>query len=448
MNIAVIELNDSEVTLVQSGQIVARSPGIAVIKEDRIELGQAALQSTHIDPRNTFSRFWSNLNQDNLKHKTKLARHNADLAFAHLSALHDMAGEVEEALLAVPGSFTSAQLSLLLGLAQASPFTVTGLVDAAVAATAATAGPGSYNHLDIQLHQTVITSLEVSGAAKRVAVKVIDDVGLLEIQDKCLNHIADLFIRQSRFDPLHHAATEQALCNNLTQCLEELRTEADSLVDIGFENARYQARVSRERLVETLEPLYNRISAGADNVRVCLVNKRLAGLPMFTEHLAASGNEVRILDERAVFAGCMGYASERKTGDDGIYFVTELKTIGEPPAISGTATALAQEPEAGPTHLLVDAEAHPLGQAPLYLSAQGALSASGGQEFLCSLTLNGAAATLVPADAGTEIYVNGHTVRGHVSLSLGDNISFANSDRAFTLIRALAAGQEPLSGDR
>ena len=208
-------------------------------------------------------------------------------------------------------------------------------------------------------------------------MKVIDDVGLLEIQDKCLNHIADLFIRQSRFDPLHHAATEQALCNSLTQCLEELRTEADSLVDIGFENARYQARVSRERLVETLEPLYNRISAGADSARVCLVNKRLAGLPMFTEHLAVSGNEVRILDERAVFAGCMGYASERKTGDDGIYFVTELKTIGEPPAISGTATALAQEPEAGPTHLLVDAaEAHPLGQAPLYLSAQGALSAS------------------------------------------------------------------------
>ena len=81
---------------------------------------------------------------------------------------HDMAGEVEEALLAVPGSFTSAQLSLLLGLAQASPFSVTGLVDAAVAATAATAGPGSYNHLDIQLHQTVVTSLEVSGTAKRV----------------------------------------------------------------------------------------------------------------------------------------------------------------------------------------------------------------------------------------------------------------------------------------
>ena len=40
---------------------------------------------------------------------------------------------------------------------------------------------------------------------KRKAVKVIDDVGLLAIQDKCVNHIADLFVQQSRFDPLHHA---------------------------------------------------------------------------------------------------------------------------------------------------------------------------------------------------------------------------------------------------
>ena len=56
-----------------------------------------------------------------------------------------------------------------------------------------------------------LPSLEVSGAVKRTAVKVIDDVGLLAIQDKCVNHIADLFVQQSRFDPLHHAATEQAL---------------------------------------------------------------------------------------------------------------------------------------------------------------------------------------------------------------------------------------------
>ncbi|MYH69024.1 MAG: hypothetical protein F4147_02555 [Gammaproteobacteria bacterium] len=437
MDIAVIELNDSEVTVVQSGHVVARSPGIAVIKEDRIELGQAALQSTHMDPRNTFSRFWSNLNQDGFKHSTKLARHNADLAYAHLLSLHEMAAEVDHVVFAVPGSFTTVQLSLLLGLAQASPFSPGGLVDSAVAATAA-AGAGSYNHLDIHLHQTVITSLEVSGSVDRVAVKVVDDVGLLDIQDKCVNHIADLFIRQSRFDPLHHASTEQALCNSLAQCLQELRDKTDTQVEIGFENARYQARVNRERLVEALRPLYNRISAAADPARVSLVNGRLAGLPVFTEHLAAAGIEAEVLDERAVFAGCMGYVSGRKTGEEEIYFVTQLRAATEPAIGSAVTASLEQKPEEAPTHVLVDAEAHPLGQTPLYLSAQGALSAAGGEESLCSLSLNGAAATLFPADAEAVIFINGQAVDGNAGLRPGDVISFANSDREFTLIRVLA----------
>ena len=437
MSAAVIELNDSEVTVIQSGYVVARSPGIAVIKEDRIELGQAALQSTHMDPRNTFSRFWSNLNQDGFKHRTKLARHNADLAYAHLLSLHEMAEEVDQVVFAVPGSFTTDQLSLLLGLAQASPFSPAGLVDSAVAATA-TAGAGSYNHLDIHLHQTVVTSLEVSGTVDRVAVKVVDDVGLLDIQDKCVNHIADLFIRQSRFDPLHHAATEQALCNSLSQCLQELQTEADALVDIGFENARYQARVNRERLVEALQPLYNRISAAADPARVSLVNGRLAGLPMFTEHLAAAGIEAEVLDERAVFAGCMGYVSGHKTGKEEIYFVTQLRAATEPAISSAVTASLEQKPEDAPTHVLVDAEAHPLGQAPLYLSVQGALSEAAGREFICSLSLNGTAATLVPADGEAVVFINGHAVDGNAGLRPGDVISFASSDREFTLIRVLA----------
>lgn len=438
MNTAVIELNDAEVKVFQAGEVVASSPGIAVIKEDRIELGQAALQSTHIDPRNTFSRFWSNLNQDNFKRRTKLARHNADLAFAHLSALHEMAGNVEEAVFAVPGSFTNSQLSLLLGLAEASPFTATGLVDAAVAATAATAGAGEYNHLDIHLHHTVVTSLEVSDAVKRTAVKVIDEVGLLAIQDKCVNHIADLFVEQSRFDPLHHAATEQALCNRMALCLHELESEADTVVHVEFENARYQARVNRERLVEALRPLYNKISAAVDASRISLVHKRLAGLPAFTDHLAAAGREVEVLDERAVFAGCMGYAREGKAGDEGIYFVTQLKAAAEPAISFATTASLEQKPEAaGATHVLVDAEAHPLGQAPLYLSAQGGLTQSSGQDTLCSLALEDSVATLTPADAAAGVFVNGRAITGDTRLKPGDVVGFTGSAYEFAFIRVL-----------
>ena len=438
MGDAVIELNDSNVTVTQSGSTVAGSPGIAVLKEDGIELGQAALQSTHMDPRNTFSRFWSNLNQDNFKQRTKLARHNADLAYAHLLSLHEMAGEVDRVIFAVPGSFTSSQLSLLLGLAEASPFTPVGLVDSAVAAAAAMAGAGDYNHLDIHLHHAVITSLKVSDTVSRTAVNTISDVGLLDIQDKCVNHIADLFIQQSRFDPLHHAATEQALCNRLAQCLHELETETDTMVEIELENTRYRARVNRERLVDALRPLYDKINAAVDATRVSLVNKRLAGLPEFTDYLAAANRKVEVLDEYAVFTGCVGNLQGDKTTDGEIYFATQLKSVSEPAVTHAAAAAgLEQRPEEGATHVLVKSEAHSLGPVPLHLSAQGVLKESRSGDSLCSLTSNGSIATLTPAAATALVFINGRAISGDTGLKPGDVISTTGSTHEFVLIRVL-----------
>ena len=439
MGDAVIELNDCEVSIIQSGNIVASSPGVAVLEQDRIELGQAALQAAHIDPRNTFSRFWSNLNQDNFKQRTKLARHNADLAFAHLLSLHEMAGEVDRVIFAVPGSFTNSQLSLLLGLAEASPFTVTGLIDSAVAAAAAAAGAGRYIYLDIHLHHTIITSLEVSGTVSRTAVKSINDVGLLDIHDRCVNHMADLFIQQSRFDPLHHAATEQALHNRLAQCLQELETETDTVVEIEFENTRYQSRVNRERLVEALQPLYNKISTVIDPSCFALVNRRLSVLPAFTDHLAAAKVKAEILDERAIFDGCMGYTLENKPAGEDIYFVTQLKAVSEPPVnpVTPVAAGREQPPEAGATHVLVKSEAHLLGPVPLYLSAQGVVKESR-EDPLCTLTSNGTVATLSPVGNPALVFVNGRAATGNTGLKPGDVIGFTGSEHKFTLIRVLA----------
>ena len=437
MNTAVIELNDAEVKVFQAGEVVASSPGIAVLREDRIELGQAALEATHIDPRNTFSRFWSNLNQDNFKHRSKLARHNADLAYAHLLSLHELADGLEQVALAVPGSFTTEQLALLLGLMEASPFTPVGLVDSAVAAAAATAGAGSYEHLDIHLHHTVITSLDVSDTVQRTAVKVINEVGLLEIQDKCVNHVADLFIQQSRFDPLHHAVTEQALCNRMAQCLLDLAQATDARVDIEFEQAplpgpgqpgavggsaaTFVWQKSALPLMPTVWRWYTRA---------------LAGLPVFAEHLATASRHVEVLDPRAVCAGCMGYVREGNNVDDEVYFVTQLKAAAEP-AIGFTAPAsLEQPPEAGPTHVLARAEAYPLGPEPLYLSTQGVVTEAGVQDALCSLSLNDAIVTLSTADSDI-VYVNGRDAESGAGLKPGDVIGCAGTSHEFTLIRVV-----------
>ena len=157
-------------------------------------------------------------------------------------------------------------MSLLLGLGEAAPFSITALVDAAVAATAATAGvrAGAYNHLDLCLHHATLTPLAVSGAVERGEVKLVHDAGLLPIHDCCANFIADLFIQHSRFDPLRHGEAERALYQQLPAWLQGLERDRELPLEIQFENARHQARLRREPLLDALRPLYDKIIGAVD----------------------------------------------------------------------------------------------------------------------------------------------------------------------------------------
>ncbi|MEJ2759969.1 MAG: hypothetical protein P8126_00120, partial [Gammaproteobacteria bacterium] len=215
MAVSVIELNDSEIRVSRDTEIILRTPGYAVLRSDDLVLGEQAERVAHLNPRQTNNRYWSNLNQNALSILSPQARHNADLAYRHLLAIHEQAGKPEEVIFSVPGSYSKEQLSLLLGIVESCPFTAVGLVDSAVAAAAAVAGAGRCVHLDIHLHHTVVTYLEISDTVSRMAVYIVEDCGVTDIHDTCASLIADLFIQQSRFDPQHHGETEQALYDSI-----------------------------------------------------------------------------------------------------------------------------------------------------------------------------------------------------------------------------------------
>lgn len=433
MKRAIVELNDCNVTVARGGAIVARSPGIAVLEQDRITLGDEALRSAYIDPRNTFTRFWGNLNQDHFKHPTRSARHNADLAFAHLLLIYELTGKADEVVFAVPGSFTTEQLSLLLGLAEAAPFSITGLIDSAVAATAATVGPGAYHYLDIYLHHSVLTSLEVSDTVNRTAVKVINDFGLMSIHDRCATFLADLFIQQSRFDPLHHAGTEQALYDRLPQCLRSLKNENEALLEIDYENTRYQARLERQSLLNALRPLYDKITGAIDPAFPCLVNRRLADLPAFVDNLA----NAEVLHEYAVFDGCLDYLASAPAAGC-VYFVTQLKAAPNPVVNSPAAGPgpTREEPGAGATHVLVNGKAYPLRQTPCYLSVDGAVTPNKTRDSGCSIAREDAVATL-NVENDSAVFIDGQRATARTGLKPGAIISFADAGIEFALIHVL-----------
>ncbi len=437
MALCSIELNDSEIRVAHNTDIILRSPGYAVIREQGVELGEAAAKLAHLHPRASNNRYWNKLNQDALQSSSTQVRHNADLAYAHLLALHEQAGRPAEMLFVVPGSYSRQQLSLLLGLVEACPFKAIGLVDSAVAAGAQTAGHGSYAHLDIHLHQAILTELNVADAVSKTAVQMIDDAGLATIYDACAAMMADLFIRHSRFDPQHHAETEQALYDQIPPCLEKLSSNSEVLLEIAYQGTQHQARLSRAALLDRLKQYYQKILAAIPADADCLISDRLARLPGFVEQQAG----MRVLEPTGIFKTCVEQLELIRSSGPALSLITRLPTTSNP-AIRETITdekaAPAAKAEMPATHILNGHQAHPLGAQALFLSASNNPAKEKAKDCPCSVFVEEGQAILQSDSPG--VLVNGEKPAQRTRIKAGDVLRLARSRVDYLFINV--AGRE------
>ncbi len=436
MSTAIIELNDSEIRMATGDNIVLRQPGYAVLADNGITTGKQAWAMARSNPRQTYHRYWSQLNQDALIVPSRLARHHADLAYAQLLAMHEQAGKPEEVVFAVPGNYSREQLALLLGIVESCPFTAVGLVDAATACVAAIAEQGVYTHVDIHLHYALVSTLEVTDHVSRTSVKVINDTGLTDIHDICVASFADAFIDQSRFDPLHHAQTEQELYNLIPGALRTLRAGGELTLEINFKNKRYQARIFSEPLLEKLKTHYENIYREVAGTAVPLISDRLHGLPGFSGKL---GNAIA-LDENAVFQGCNTNLVNIRTAGPSLSFITRLPASKSPTVNVGTESGANYQTDrqapaaASATHLLINHRAYALGPTAVYIAASGVIvTNSASDNKHCSFRRTAAGIEIRP-ESELTVFVNGNRLSAMKIGTTGDTVSFAGADTVIRLI--------------
>lgn len=324
MSLAVLELNDAALLLGDAGGVVVRSPGFALLAADAPVLGEAARAAARIDPRRTNNQFWQRLGTEPLHHAPPHTRHHADLGYRHLLHVHEQGGKPAEVLLAVPGSFTREQLALLLGIAERCPFRACGLVDSALAAAATVQLPGPAIHLELQLHQAVLTQIEnEAGTLSRGAVRTVPGAGFAALQDRWARRAAEAFIRQCRFDPLHAAASEQALYDLLPGWLESLSREESVEVEIRQQDNRHRATLRAGEMLDAAQSTYTdllealaREGAGAS----ILLGSHMARLPRFAERVP----EAHRLEEDAPLRGALLNAARVRSEERALRFVTRL----------------------------------------------------------------------------------------------------------------------------
>lgn len=433
INAHIVEVNDSNILVAKDAGIILNSPGIAVINNSGIHFGESAMRMAYLNPRETYSRFWNKLSQDSLQTPRNNFRHHADLVFAHLMDIYEKSGNPGELLFVVPGSYTTEQLSLLLGIVQACPFDAVGLVDSAVAATAAVANPGKYQYIDIHLHKTIITSLNVTDEVSRSSIDTIDDLGLNRIYTIIAGTIADLFIQQSRFDPLHHAETEQALYDQLPASLNKLRESRETVMDIQYGDTTHQARFSRDAILKKLNPVYEKLRQRLSPSVPCLVNERITFLPGLTDFLST----VETITAEAMFEICQKNEAAIRTPGPGLSFISSLP-VSHKANIRQVAASAKEEKTTDPgiTHILLHNHAYPIGENTLYLSRSGSISTTEPADVLCSITMNNQKVNL-KTNSDNSILINSKKVDGTIDLNPGDIVHSDSTNVSYKFIHVL-----------
>jgi hypothetical protein len=466
MSLLAVELNDAGLRLARlredgHGELVgAASPGFALLHGGRVLVGDAAASRYRTAPLHAQNRYWHALGTEPLPWTAQGVATAADLAHAHLTAVLAPAAEpaMADLLLAVPPGYTREQLGLLVGIANECGVTVRGLVDAGLAACMTVAPAPCMLHLDLQLHQAVATLLEVSradGMLRRIRYELLPGAGVLAFRQSMATAIATAFVRETRFDPLHQAATEQTLHDLLPGWLQALVEAEATDAEIQLGAATHRIAVPRALLATAVEALAADIMRLVQSARppgtplhLCFT-PRVAEVPGLVARLGGLRDCLPVeLPDGAAALGAVRAAAGivRPVGSIALVHRLPLEAAVPSEAVAALPPLATTVPgDAVPTHVLFRGRAWPITSLPLVLgwstgAAARALTLPAGiagvSRAHCTLELRDGR-TFVTDHSTYGTFVNDERIGGQLELRAGDVLRLGAPGIALDLIRVL-----------
>lgn len=447
MTLFAAHLNDAGITLVSGDRIVYREPGFALL-DATLHTGREAFARSRIDPRRIQHRYWYGLGTEPLPVSGYSHLTAADLASRQLDEMWQAAGgRAAQLVLAVPAYMQPSALSLLLGVARALELPVVAMVDGAVAATRREYRNAVPVHIDISLHAVTLTRIAQPGRAQLERAEVLEDCGLYALYDAWLTTVAEAFVRQSRFDPLHTAESEQALLDKLGAWLTEASRSERVAMALSHGGMEYQAEIESLALIAAAAPVYQRIASSlralyrAEDYPAIQLTDRIARLPGLAAMLKARvGGEVFALEAGATARGAL--ARHRDEGGAGEAVRLKRQLPWDRGAIEVERDESAPRRAGLPTHLLLGSRAWAIADEPLVVGSQAdaagraiALGAEmpGISRRHCTVRyLNGQAVLEDHSRYGT--FLNGHRIDGSTVLQVGDAVRVGSPGYEFRLI--------------
>jgi len=351
MTIAALQLNDQSLLIQAEDGALHAEPGFARLTRDGIVTGEEARAVAWREPQHVYNQYWSQLSQAPLPSRHPFARHHADIAFAQLRALWSGAGSPDTLMLLAPASFADAQLSLLLGMAQALPASCCAVVDSALAHCLDAEDDTLF--VDLQMHDAVLTVCRPNGAGIDIAAQeVVPGFGMAQIQNSLARHVSDLMIENYRFDPLHSSDSEQSIFDQIPHWLTRLRFEEEVSTRLVSGQGEHACIVRRDAIRRLVEQRFASVRTFLDRWSGCrLLLSHASGL---VTGLVEPFTHADVAGQTIGAQNCLSRQAEILGQVDGLYRVRSLKR----------AESAAAEPRANgavlATHLLCGDIALPL----------------------------------------------------------------------------------------
>ena len=433
MTLLAAHLNDAGILITDGERILCREPGFALLEDDGLVTGRDAWASASLEPRRIQNHYWSELTTTTLpdarfKHLTA-----ADLVSQQLETLWQRVAKPGDRLaLAVPAYLSNENLGLLLGIAEDLGIPIVAMVDAAVAATRRRYTNAVPVNIDLSLHSALVTRLTQDTQAQCERAVVVDESGMLGLYNIWLRVIAETFVQQSRFDPLHTAETEQALQDRMLEWLAIASSRDSVPMEIEYRGIAHQAEIASLEFVTAATPVYQNIVSNlralyrAGETPALQLSDRAARMPGLADTLKARvGGEVYLLEPGATARGLVGRVQESRPGC-AVTLVRHLPWDQAPV----TVEAGRNQKSALPTHVLSGNNALPVNADALLLGTRPAdgerwldlgQDMSGVSRRHCDIAVTDGQCVITDHSRyGT--YLNGHRIDGSAALQTGDVI--------------------------
>jgi hypothetical protein len=440
-------INDAGILVLSESKVLYREPGFALLEDDELTTGNAALLQARVKPRRIQNQYWSNLSTKPLHDRRFGHLSAADLVSRQLEQIWTrVAGADDQLLIAVPAYMRTENLGLFLGIAAELKLPIVGMVDAAVAATRREYKGAVPVHVDLSLHSAILTRIAQAGQAQFDRADVIDECGVIALRDAWITLIAEAFVQQSRFDPLHTAETEQVLQDRLQNWLAAAAAGDRVALDIEYRGITHEAEIESLELVAAAAPIYHRIVSSlralyrADETPALQLSDRASRMPGLADILSARvGGELFLQEPGATARGLLSRCGGLQRGDEAVSLLRQLPWDRAPVDLqsAGVAGSGGQ-----PTHFLFENTAYRIGREPITLGSQhsdGGRSIDLQQDMPgvsrrhCTLELeNGQCIVRDYSRYGT--FLNGHRIDGSAVLQVGDLIRLGTPGYELRLI--------------